>query len=126
MLVLWADKRGRWLDCNLTAGLLWPSMQRIVLDEFEVTLHLPDQIAPVGVLHPTKLHLEAKDSSAKLNPDLPSSVVEATDKCGYGGDGHGRWRGSRSDRGLRKCRSPSDAYVPTTRCCRYRLLAATL
>lgn len=52
---------------------------RIVLDEFEVILHSPDQIAPVGVLHPTKFHLEAKDSSVKLNPDLLSSVVEVTD-----------------------------------------------
>lgn len=52
---------------------------RIVLDEFEVTLHSPDQIAPVGVLHPTKFHLEAKDSSAKLSPGLLSSVYEVAD-----------------------------------------------
>ena len=55
---------------------------RIVLDEFEVTLHSPDQIAPVGVLHPVKFHLEAKDASAKLNPELLSSVVEVTENVG--------------------------------------------
>ncbi|KAG0586955.1 hypothetical protein KC19_2G130800 [Ceratodon purpureus] len=49
---------------------------RIILDEFEVALHSPDQIAPVGVLHPTKFHLEAKDPSAKFNPELLSSVIE--------------------------------------------------
>lgn len=52
---------------------------RIVLDDFEVTLYSPDQIAPVGVLHPTKFHLESKDSSAKFSPDLLSSVFEVTE-----------------------------------------------
>jgi len=53
---------------------------RIVLDDFEVALHSPDQIAPVGVLHPTKFHLESKDaSSGKLSPDLPSLVFDVTD-----------------------------------------------
>lgn len=66
---------GRWLNRILTAAFL-AQHARIVLDEFEVTLHSPGQIASVGVLHPTKFHLEAKDSSAQLNPDLLSSVVE--------------------------------------------------
>jgi len=53
---------------------------RIVLDDFEVALHSPDQIAPVGVLHPTKFHLEFKDaSSAEFSPDLASLVFEVTD-----------------------------------------------
>lgn len=44
---------------------------RIVLDKFEVILHSPDQIAPVGVLHPLEYHLEKK---------LPSSPVIDNDK----------------------------------------------
>lgn len=31
-----------------------------MLDKFEVVLHSPDQIAPVGVLHPLEFHLEQK------------------------------------------------------------------
>ena len=34
-----------------------------MLDEFEVKLHSPDSIAPVGVLHPTIFHLEKKGST---------------------------------------------------------------
>jgi len=53
---------------------------RIILDDFEVSLHSPDKIAPVGVLHPTKFHLESKGiSSAKSSPDLASSVFEVTE-----------------------------------------------
>lgn len=33
---------------------------RIVLDEFQIILHSPDSIAPVGVLHPLTFHLEDK------------------------------------------------------------------
>ncbi|XVF31004.1 hypothetical protein REPUB_Repub16aG0108100 [Reevesia pubescens] len=33
---------------------------RIILDEFKVVLHSADSIAPVGVLHPSKFHLERK------------------------------------------------------------------
>lgn len=36
---------------------------RIVLDDFEVILHSPDSIAPVGILHPLKFHLEHKPNS---------------------------------------------------------------
>lgn len=33
---------------------------QVVLDKFQVVLHSPDQIAPVGVLHPLEYHLEKK------------------------------------------------------------------
>ncbi|KAJ0237093.1 Diphthamide synthase [Hirschfeldia incana] len=49
------------LDCPLFTNA------RIVLDEFQVVLHSPDSIAPVGVLHPTTFHLEKKG-----NPDSDS------------------------------------------------------
>ncbi|KAL3819364.1 hypothetical protein ACJIZ3_005269 [Penstemon smallii] len=42
------------LDCPLFKNA------RIVLDKFQVILHSPDQIAPVGVLHPLEFHLEKK------------------------------------------------------------------
>lgn len=45
------------LDCPLFKNA------RIVLDKFEVILHSPDQIAPVGVLHPLEYHLEKKLAS---------------------------------------------------------------
>ncbi|KAH6762662.1 endoribonuclease [Perilla frutescens var. hirtella] len=45
------------LDCPLFENA------RIVLDKFEVVLHSPDQIAPVGVLHPLEYHLEKKLAS---------------------------------------------------------------
>ncbi|KAL0717698.1 hypothetical protein Bca4012_067020 [Brassica carinata] len=45
------------LDCPLFTNA------RIVLDEFEVKLHSPDSIAPVGVLHPTIFHLEKKGNA---------------------------------------------------------------
>jgi len=43
-----------------------------------VTLHSPDQFAPVGVLHPTKFHLEEKFSLTPP-PSLDSLVVSVTD-----------------------------------------------
>ena len=53
---------------------------RIVLDEYEVALHSPDQIAPVGVLHPTKFHLEVKSSGTKANLEsFLTPVFEVTD-----------------------------------------------
>lgn len=53
---------------------------RIVLDEYEVALHSPDQIAPVGVLHPTKFHLEVKSSGMKANLEsFLTPVFEVTD-----------------------------------------------
>lgn len=45
------------LDCPLFKNA------RIVLDKFEIVLHSPDQIAPVGVLHPLEYHLEKKLAS---------------------------------------------------------------
>ncbi|KAJ4887491.1 endoribonuclease [Raphanus sativus] len=45
------------LDCPLFTNA------RIVLDEFEVKLHSPDSIAPVGVLHPTIFHIEKKGNA---------------------------------------------------------------
>ncbi|KAF8107716.1 hypothetical protein N665_0118s0080 [Sinapis alba] len=53
------------LDCPLFTNA------RIVLDEFQVVLHSPDSIAPVGVLHPTTFHLEKKG-----NPDSDSLEKE--------------------------------------------------
>lgn len=41
-----------------------------------MTLHSPDQFAPVGVLHPTKFHLEEKFSLTP--PSLDSLVVSVT------------------------------------------------
>ncbi|XP_056698919.1 diphthine--ammonia ligase isoform X2 [Spinacia oleracea] len=45
------------LDCPLF------KFARIVLDDFQVILHSPDSIAPVGVLHPLAYHLESKGLS---------------------------------------------------------------
>ncbi|VVA96438.1 unnamed protein product [Arabis nemorensis] len=53
------------LDCPLFTNA------RIVLDEFQVVLHSPDSIAPVGVLHPSTFHLEKKE-----NPDSNSLEEE--------------------------------------------------
>ncbi|KAF3583875.1 hypothetical protein F2Q69_00032416 [Brassica cretica] len=57
------------LDCPLFTNA------RIVLDEFQVVLHSPDSIAPVGVLHPTTFHLEKKDSNS-LEEKEPGLVFE--------------------------------------------------
>ena len=46
-----------------------------MLDEFQVVLHSPDSIAPVGVLHPTTFHLEKKDSNS-LEEKEPGLVFE--------------------------------------------------
>ncbi|XP_010690466.1 diphthine--ammonia ligase isoform X2 [Beta vulgaris subsp. vulgaris] len=45
------------LDCPLF------KFARIVLDDFQVVLHSPDSIAPVGVLHPSAFHVEPKGLS---------------------------------------------------------------
>ncbi|KAG9445809.1 hypothetical protein H6P81_011937 [Aristolochia fimbriata] len=42
------------IDCPL-----FPNA-RILLDEYQIVLHSPDSIAPVGVLHPVSFHLEYK------------------------------------------------------------------
>ncbi|KAL1145187.1 hypothetical protein V6Z11_A11G282300 [Gossypium hirsutum] len=46
------------LDCPLFQNA------RIMLDDFQVVLHSSDSIAPVGVLHPLKFHLESKQSNS--------------------------------------------------------------
>ncbi|GMI79146.1 hypothetical protein like AT3G04480 [Hibiscus trionum] len=51
------------LDCPLFHNA------RIVLDEFQVILHSSDSIAPVGVLHPLKFHLEKKVSNSSSGND---------------------------------------------------------
>lgn len=38
-----------------------------MLDEFQVVLHSPDAIAPVGVLHPLAFHLESKSVFSSLS-----------------------------------------------------------
>ncbi|XVF42306.1 hypothetical protein PTKIN_Ptkin01aG0350500 [Pterospermum kingtungense] len=70
------------LDCPLFHNA------RIVLDDFQVVLHSSDSIAPVGVLHPLKFHLERKASSSSggsgktddLCQENMSSVFEVQDE----------------------------------------------
>ncbi|XP_073119122.1 diphthine--ammonia ligase isoform X2 [Henckelia pumila] len=57
------------LDCPLFKNA------RIVLDKFEVFLHSPDQIAPVGVLHPLEYHLEKKMGSVPANDSAINNKV---------------------------------------------------
>ncbi|CAM6112575.1 unnamed protein product [Calypogeia fissa] len=59
------------LDCPLFKNA------KIVLDEFTIRLHSPDTIAPVGVLHPTKFHLEYK--SQDRDPGLTEMLFEVAD-----------------------------------------------
>ncbi|XP_039022361.1 diphthine--ammonia ligase-like [Hibiscus syriacus] len=47
---------------------------RIVLDEFQVVLHSSDSIAPVGVLHPLKFHLERKASNSLSGNDKTNDL----------------------------------------------------
>ncbi|XP_072967523.1 diphthine--ammonia ligase isoform X1 [Typha angustifolia] len=49
------------LDCPLFSNA------RIVLEKFEVILHSPDSIAPVGILHPLDFHLEYKKDVLSRN-----------------------------------------------------------
>ncbi|KAL1352375.1 hypothetical protein HN51_016365 [Arachis hypogaea] len=52
------------LDCPLFINA------RIVLDEYQVVRHSSDSIAPVGILHPLKFHLEKKvDIQSLTSPD---------------------------------------------------------
>ncbi|XP_031382679.1 diphthine--ammonia ligase isoform X1 [Punica granatum] len=48
------------LDCPLFINA------RIVLEEFQIVLHSPDSIAPVGILHPLAFQLEDKAESSLL------------------------------------------------------------
>lgn len=59
------------LDCPLFKNF------KIVMDTFDIILHSPDSIAPVGVLHPSKFHLQCKtlESSSK-QPGLTPCVRE--------------------------------------------------
>ncbi|OMO84452.1 hypothetical protein CCACVL1_10814 [Corchorus capsularis] len=59
------------LDCPLFQNA------RIILDEFQVVLHSPDSIAPVGVLHPLKFHLERKSKSNLIcGNDKPNDLCQ--------------------------------------------------
>lgn len=49
------------LDCPLFVNA------RILLDEFQVVQHSSDPVAPVGILHPLKFHLENKKNSKSLS-----------------------------------------------------------
>jgi diphthine-ammonia ligase len=59
---------------------------RIVLDEFEVVLHSSDSIAPVGILHPLKYHLEHKQDDI-IHEEMDSvwevqnSILNFETKC---------------------------------------------
>ncbi|CAA7041137.1 unnamed protein product [Microthlaspi erraticum] len=57
------------LDCPLFTNA------RIVLDEFQVVLHSPDCIAPVGVLHPSTFHLEKKENPESNSLEGGSGLV---------------------------------------------------
>lgn len=57
------------LDCPLF------TKARIVLDKFQIILHSPDSIAPVGVLHPLAFHLEHK---LKMNSYTNLEEVQGT------------------------------------------------
>lgn len=57
-----------------------------MLDDFQVVLHSPDAIAPVGVLHPLAFHLEHKTESigSSRTNDVgrgETSVCEVQDDC---------------------------------------------
>ncbi|XP_042399116.1 diphthine--ammonia ligase-like [Zingiber officinale] len=60
------------LDCPLFSNA------RIFLDKFEVILHSPDHIAPVGILHPLTFHLQHKDELSSSNTSIASLT-----KAGY-------------------------------------------
>ncbi|KAL9163993.1 hypothetical protein ABFS82_06G077900 [Erythranthe guttata] len=71
------------LDCPLFRNA------RVVLDKFQVVSHSPDQIAPVGVIHPLEYHLEKKvslsashiDSSNQATVEESDSVCEVLGDC---------------------------------------------
>ncbi|XP_022719039.1 diphthine--ammonia ligase [Durio zibethinus] len=56
------------LDCPLFHNA------RMVLDEFQVVLHSSDSIAPVGVLHPLKFHLERKATNSLSDNDKTNDL----------------------------------------------------
>ncbi|XP_021776073.1 diphthine--ammonia ligase-like isoform X2 [Chenopodium quinoa] len=64
------------LDCPLF------KFARIVLDDFQVILHSPDSIAPVGVLHPLAFHLEPKGLSTDSSDSNLSNGISLEDMDG--------------------------------------------
>ncbi|KAJ0966505.1 hypothetical protein J5N97_023422 [Dioscorea zingiberensis] len=75
------------LDCPLFTNA------RIVLDKFQVLLHSPDSIAPVGILHPTAFHLEHKQETSSLNSASGNIYVDS-DKMGCVHEAEGSSRDS--------------------------------
>ena len=59
---------------------------RIVLDEFQVMLHSPDSIAPVGVLHPLAFHLENKVESISSSAINDACLEKIDSVCEVQGD----------------------------------------
>ncbi|KAK6164415.1 hypothetical protein DH2020_001279 [Rehmannia glutinosa] len=68
------------LDCPLFKNA------RVVLDKFQIVLHSPDQIAPVGVLHPVEYHLEKKLVSLSNDKSNEVPVGESDSVCEVLGD----------------------------------------
>ncbi|KAB1670234.1 hypothetical protein ES319_1Z187700v1 [Gossypium barbadense] len=58
------------LDCPLFQNA------RIMLDDFQVVLHSSDSIAPVGVLHPLKFHLESKQSNSLSGNNKTNDLLQ--------------------------------------------------
>lgn len=56
------------LDCPLF------HRARIVLDSWQLVLHSADNVAPVGVLHPTDFHLESK--STEDLADMKGHIID--------------------------------------------------
>lgn len=54
---------------------------RIVLDKFQILLHSPDSIAPVGILHPIAFHLEYKKDISSLR-GAGGNIDGCSDKMG--------------------------------------------
>ncbi|KAL5998731.1 hypothetical protein ACLOJK_009676 [Asimina triloba] len=69
------------LDCPLFKENCPPTRHAcvvfgIVIDDFQVVMHSPDPIAPVGILHPTSFHLEyKKDHTSFSNSDKSDSSL---------------------------------------------------
>lgn len=68
------------LDCPLF------HRARIVLDSWQLVLHSADNVAPVGVLHPTAFHLESKSDEDLADMeghiiDVPEGASVTTSAC---------------------------------------------
>ncbi|RYR53846.1 hypothetical protein Ahy_A06g029093 isoform G [Arachis hypogaea] len=69
---LWKQDQSLLLQEMIANGILAVTVKnaRIVLDEYQVVRHSSDSIAPVGILHPLKFHLEKKvDIQSLTSPD---------------------------------------------------------